>query len=64
MPSENNCTLQNWHMTNSSPKIDKYETYKKWFLTKISTPCEKMVKGHIQRSELSNFLKEILKFAV
>ena len=37
MTLENNGTLQKWHMTNTSPKIDKYnDTYKicalqKWY---------------------------------
>ena len=26
MPSENNGTLQKWHMTNTPPKVNKYYT--------------------------------------
>ena len=37
MPFENNCTLQQWHMTNTPPEIDKYNnTHKKWYLTKMA----------------------------
>ena len=31
---------------------------------KNDTPCEKMPKDHLPRSELSDFLKEVLKFVV
>ena len=34
MPFENNGTLQKWHMTNTPPEIDIYDTHKKWCLTK------------------------------
>ena len=29
MPFENNGTIQKWHMTNTPPEIDKYDTHKK-----------------------------------
>ena len=31
---------------------------------KNDTPCEKMLKDHLPRSELSDLLKEVLKFVV
>ena len=36
MPFENNDTLQKWHMTNTPPTTDKYDTSKKWCLTKMA----------------------------
>ena len=44
MPFENNGTLQNWHMTNTPSKIDKYNTHKKWCLTKMVHFAEKCAK--------------------
>ena len=42
MSFENNGTLQQWHITNTQPKIEKYNnTYKKWCLTKIAHLAEK-----------------------
>ena len=35
MPFENDATLKKWHITNTSTKIDKYDTHKKWCLTKM-----------------------------
>ena len=29
MPFENNGAIQKWHMTNTPPEIDKYDTHKK-----------------------------------
>ena len=37
MPFENNGNLQKWHMTNTPPEVDKYDTHKKLCLTKIHT---------------------------
>ena len=36
MPSEDNGTLQKRHTTNIPSQIDKYDTHKKWRLTKIA----------------------------
>ena len=41
MAFENNGTLQKWHMTNTTPEIDKYETHKKWCLTKMAHRAKK-----------------------
>ena len=64
MSFENNGTLQKWHMTNAPPKIDKHETHKKMVSDKNGTPCEKMPEDYLPRAVLSDFYKEILKFAV
>ena len=64
MSFENNGTLQKWHMTDTPPKLDKYDTHNKWFLTKMAHLAKKMPKGHMPRAELSDFLKGILKFVV
>ena len=34
IPFENNGTLQKWHMTNTPPKINKYDTQKNGALQK------------------------------
>ena len=44
MPFENNGTLQKWHMTNTPPEIDKYDTHKTWCLTKIAHLAKKCSK--------------------
>ena len=36
MPYENNDTFKKWHMTNTSPEVDKYGTDKILFVTKIA----------------------------
>ena len=36
MSFENRGTLQKWHMTNTPPKIDKYDTHKKLCLTTMA----------------------------
>ena len=43
MPLEKNGTLQKWHMTSTPPEIEKYDTYKKWYLTKMAylAQCKK-----------------------
>ena len=41
MPFENNGTLQKWHMTNTPPEIDKYDTHKTWCLTKMAQLAKK-----------------------
>ena len=41
MPFENNGTLQKWHMTNTPPEIDKYDTNKTWCLTKMAQLAKK-----------------------
>ena len=51
---ENNDTLQKWRMTKTPPEIDKYDTHKKWSLTKMAL-CKKMSKGYFSRAELSDF---------
>ena len=33
---ENNDILQKWHMISTPPKIDKYDTHRKWHLTKMA----------------------------
>ena len=33
---ENNSTLQKGYMTHFPPEIDKYDTHKKWCLTKMT----------------------------
>ena len=38
---ENNDTLQKWHMTNTPPEIDKYDTHKIWCLTKVAHLAKK-----------------------
>ena len=43
---ENNGTLQKWHITNTPPKTEKYDTHKKWCLTKmtyLAKECPKVV---------------------
>ena len=44
MPFENNGTLQKWHMTNTPPEIDKYDSHKKWCLTKLKHLAKKCPK--------------------
>ena len=63
MPFENNGTLQKWHMTNTPPKINKYDTRKNGALQKWHT-LQKMPKDYLPRTELSDFKKAIIKFAV
>ena len=58
MPFENNGTLQKWHMTNTPPKINKYDTQKN-VPYKNGICYKKMPRG-----ELSGFYKGILKFVV
>ena len=41
---ENNGTLQKWHVTKTTPEIEKYDTHKKLCLTKNDTPCKKKKK--------------------
>ena len=36
MPFEKNGTLQKWRMTNTPLKIDKYDTHRKWCLTRMA----------------------------
>ena len=36
IPFKNNGTLQKWHMTNTPPEIDKYDTHKSWYFTKMA----------------------------
>ena len=38
---ENNSTLQKWHITHFPPKIEKYDTHKKWCLTKMAQLVKK-----------------------
>ena len=47
MPVENNGTLQEWHVTNASPEIDKYDTHKNGALNENGTSCKKILKGYI-----------------
>ena len=45
MPFEINGTLQQkWHMTNNSPEVDKYETHKKRYLSKMTHLAKKCPK--------------------
>ena len=65
MAFENNGILKKWHMTNTPPKIDKYNTHKNWCLTKMAHIAKNaQSKGHMPGAELSNFLKGILQFLV
>ena len=41
MPFENNGTLRKWHKTNATHEIDKYDTHKKWCLTKMAHLAKK-----------------------
>ena len=41
MPFENNGTLQKWYKTNTTPEIGKYDTRKKWCLTKMTHLAKK-----------------------
>ena len=46
MSFDNNSTLRKWHMTNTPPEIDKYDTYKTWRLTKMAhfvKKCPKVI---------------------
>ena len=36
MSFEKNGTLQTWHITNTPPEIDEYDTHKKRCLTKMA----------------------------
>ena len=36
---ENNGTLQKWHMTNTPPEVDKYDTHKILCLVKMAQTC-------------------------
>ena len=52
MPFENNGILQKWQMTNTPPKIDKYDdTCKKWCLAKMTHLAKKMSKGYLPRAD-------------
>ena len=42
-PTENG-TLQKWHMRNTPPKIDNYDTHGKWYLTKMAHLAKKYPK--------------------
>ena len=44
MLSENNGTLQKWHMISSPPEIDKYDRHKKECLTKMAHLAKKIPK--------------------
>ena len=52
---ENNDTLQKWHMANTPPKVDKYDTHKKWCLTKMIHLVKKCPEVYIPRAEQSDF---------
>ena len=41
MPFENNDTLQKWHMGNTPPEIDKYDTQNTWCFTKMAHLAKK-----------------------
>ena len=49
---ENNDTLQNLQMTNTPPKMDKYDTRRRWCLTKMAhlVQCEKIPKSCLPRT--------------
>ena len=47
MSFENNGTLQKWHMTKTSPEIDKYDTHKKWYLSKMADLAKKCPKQRL-----------------
>ena len=64
MPLENNGTLQKGHMANNPLKIDQIQHPQNMVPNKNGTPCKKMPKGHMPRTELCDFLKGILKFVV
>ena len=36
---ENNGTLQKWHMTNTQPEVQKYDTHKILCLVKMAQSC-------------------------
>ena len=59
MSFENNDILQKDTGPKTPPEIDKYDTHKKWCLTKMAyldVQWEKMVKGYLLRTaELSGF---------
>ena len=57
---ENNGTLQKWHMTNTPPEIDKYDTHKKWCLTKMAHFAKKCPKVICQGLSRVIFKKEFL----
>ena len=57
MPFENKGSLQKWHMANTPPKTDKYNTHKIWCLTKIAHLHKYFQSSH-------DFLKGIIKFVV
>ena len=48
MTFENNGTLRKWHMTNTPPKIGKYDTHKKWRLTNMAHLAKKCPKVTFQ----------------
>ena len=54
-PFENNGTLQKWDMTNTPPEIDKCDTHKKILSDKNDTPCKKLSRSYLSRTELSDF---------
>ena len=43
---ENNGTLQKWHVTKTTPEIDKYDTHKKGCLTRMGHLAKKIPKGY------------------
>ena len=51
MPFENNGI----NITNTPPEIEKYGTHKKMVPYKNGTPCEKMSRDSLPRTELSDF---------
>ena len=55
MPFENNGTLQKWHMTNTLPEKDKYDTHQSWCLTKMAHLEKKGQILYLPRTDLSDF---------
>ena len=55
MPFKNNGTSQKWLMKNFPPEIDKFDTHKKWCLTKMAHLVKKIIRGYMPRAEQSNF---------
>ena len=62
IPFEKNGTLQKWHMRNTPPKIDKYDTHGKWYLTKMAHLAKKYPKVICQGLSWVVFESEFLYF--
>ena len=62
MPFENNGTFQKWHVTNTPLEIDKHDTHKKWYLTKMTHLAKKYPKDVVELVVLQKTNNVIVRY--